>query len=116
MSTTGDPLAGRVPVPDVVVWAGWEGAAMTAQLTHTTRELDSRSSDGIHVRLLWSERDNRASVAVADTKTGDGFAVEVRECDNALDVFHHPFAYAAWQRIDTGSIPQRGNPVERIAA
>jgi hypothetical protein len=70
---------------------------MTAQLAHTTRELDSRSSDGIDVRLLWREHDNRVLVAVADTKTGDGFAVEVREGDCAREVFHHPFAYAAWR-------------------
>ena len=38
-----------------------------------TRELDSRTSDGIHVRLLWHRHDARVAVAVHDTKTGDAF-------------------------------------------
>jgi enolase len=65
------------------------------------RELDHRHNDGIHVRLLWSEPDNRVAVAVADAKTGEAFVVEVRNGDSALDVFHHPYAYAAWRRVDT---------------
>jgi hypothetical protein len=74
---------------------------MTAQILHTMRELHSRVSDGIHVRMLWNEHDGRVAVAVADTKTGEAFAVEVREGERAMDVFHHPFAYAAWREIDT---------------
>jgi hypothetical protein len=69
--------------------------AMTSTITHLTRELDSRTSDGIEVRLLWNEHDGRVLVAVNDAKTGDAFAVEVREGDQAMDVFHHPYAYAA---------------------
>jgi hypothetical protein len=68
---------------------------MTSTITHLTRELDSRTSDGIEVRLLWSEHDGRVLVAVNDSKTGDAFSVEVREGERALDVFHHPYAYAA---------------------
>lgn len=30
---------------------------MTAQILHTTRELHSRVSDGIQVRMLWNEHD-----------------------------------------------------------
>ena len=74
---------------------------MTAETHHTMRELDSRASDGIHVRLLWNEHDGRLAVAVADEKTGDAFAVDVRDGDRAMDVFHHPYAYAAWRKIDT---------------
>ena len=59
------------------------------------RELDSRVSDGIHVRLLWHRRTNRVSVAVSDTKTGEAFDLEVRRGQRALDVFHHPYTYAA---------------------
>jgi hypothetical protein len=73
---------------------------MTAQTLQTMRELDHRQNDGIHVRLLWNEHDGRVAV-VADTKTGDAFAIEVRRGDSARDVFHHPFAYAAWHRVDT---------------
>jgi hypothetical protein len=74
---------------------------MTVDTLQSMRELDRRHSDGIHVRLLWSEPDNRVAVAVADAKTGDAFVVEVRDGDSALDVFHHPYAYAAWHRLDT---------------
>jgi hypothetical protein len=74
---------------------------VTIEILNTMRELDRRQSDGIHVRLLWSEHDNRVAVAVADVKTGDAFVVEVRSGDSARDVFHHPYAYAAHQRVDT---------------
>jgi len=73
---------------------------MIAQILQTMRELHSRVTDGIHVRLLWSQHDGRVTVAVADLKTGDGFVVDVDEADNALDVFHHPYAYAACRGVD----------------
>ena len=60
-----------------------------------TRELDSRSSDGIHVQLLWHPRDGRVSVAVNDTKADRAFELAVHDRDQALDVFRHPYAYAA---------------------
>jgi hypothetical protein len=63
--------------------------------THRARELDSRSSDGISVRLLWYPSQQRVSVAVTDTKTGDEFELPVRDGAHALDVFQHPYAYAA---------------------
>lgn len=58
------------------------------------RELDSRTTDGIEVRLLWRPFGNHVSVAVNDTKIGQAFEVEVRPGQRALDVFHHPYAYA----------------------
>jgi hypothetical protein len=61
----------------------------------TMRELHSRTGDGIHVRLWWSEHDGSVLVTVVDTKDGEDFTVEVREGDRPLDVFHHPYAYAA---------------------
>lgn len=63
--------------------------------TKMTRELDGRITDGIHVRLLWNPNDDRISVAVNDTKTGDAFELPVRDGDRVLDVFRHPYAYAA---------------------
>jgi len=59
------------------------------------RELDSRSSDGIEVRLLWYPQDSRVSVSVQDTTTGESFELQVRRGDRALDVFEHPYAYRA---------------------
>jgi hypothetical protein len=46
------------------------------------------------VRLLWNQHDGRVVVQVADAKTDESFTVEVREGENALKVFHHPYAYA----------------------
>ena len=68
---------------------------MTQGPTHSTRELDVRASDGIEVRLLWCQDDGHVTVAVTDTKTGEAFEVPVREGERALEVFHHPYAYAA---------------------
>jgi hypothetical protein len=41
---------------------------VTAQILTTTRELHSRVSDGIRVRMLWNKHDGRVTVAVADSK------------------------------------------------
>lgn len=68
---------------------------MTATTSTLTRELDSRVSDGIEVRLLWRAQDDRVLVAVRDGRTGDAFSVEVADDQRVLDVFHHPYAYAA---------------------
>ncbi|HWT24840.1 MAG TPA: hypothetical protein VN213_15150 [Solirubrobacteraceae bacterium] len=76
---------------------------MTTHTTHLTRELDRRINDGIDVRLLWCEHDGRVLVAVRDSKTGDAFAVEVHEGESAMDVFRHPYAYAAFHRVDTSA-------------
>jgi antirestriction protein ArdC len=67
---------------------------MTATSTTPMRELDHRQSDGIDVRLLWSQGDNKVHVAVSDRKTGESFVVEVREGESAAQIFQHPFAYA----------------------
>jgi hypothetical protein len=60
----------------------------------STRELDRRSSDGLEVTLLWEAETNRVTVNVFDAKSGDDFDIEV-DATQALDAFHHPYAYAA---------------------
>lgn len=67
---------------------------MTPALLHTMRELDSRTNDGLEVRLLWDPDDGRVAVAVADSKTGDEFGFEVHEHEHAREAFQHPFSYA----------------------
>ena len=67
---------------------------MTATTTHMIRELDHRTSDGIDVRLLWNQHENRVYVTVNDAKTEEAFTIEVRESERAMDVFQHPFAYS----------------------
>ena len=65
------------------------------------RELDQRSNDGIEVTLLWGEADNRVLVLVVNTCSLEAFELEA-EPAAALDVFDHPFAYAAFRGIDYG--------------
>ena len=50
--------------------------------------------------LLWHRRDDRVIVAVEDEKTGTSFELEVLEGERVLDVFHHPYAYAAHRGLD----------------
>ena len=59
-----------------------------------TRELDHRASDGIEVRLLWNAETKAVLVSVAE-RDGVGFEFQVPPT-NALDAFHHPYAYAAY--------------------
>lgn len=66
----------------------------TSSYQTTWRELDSRVSDGIEVRLLWSSDNGNLSVAVNDTRTGQSFQVDVPDATRSMDVFHHPYAYA----------------------
>jgi hypothetical protein len=63
------------------------------------RELAHRSSAGLEVTLLWFRNTNRLVVFVIDERTGDQFEV-FADTANALDVFYHPFAYAARSGID----------------
>ena len=67
--------------------------------TETTgpRELAHRSAAGLDVSLLWFERTGRLAVRVLDSTTGDRFEMWV-ERDDALNAFHHPFAYTASRR------------------
>ena len=73
---------------------------MSEHISTTIRELAARESDGIEVRLLWCERTRKVSVAVRDARSGEAFSMDVRDGDRALDVFHHPYAYAAFHGIE----------------
>ena len=88
----------------------YHGAAypdpLESETSASTRELDSRVSDGIRVRLLWHSCDGHVSVAVEDTKTGEIFDLPVGDDDRPLDVFHHPYAYAARRRHLAGESSQ----------
>ncbi len=81
---------------------------MTQARTDITRELDRRIGDGIEVRLLWRQNDGRLTVAVTDAKNGEAFELPVREGERALEVFHHPYAYAAQPRAS--ACPDRRIP------
>jgi len=62
------------------------------------KELASRDSGSTHVLLLWSRRKGRAAVVVEDDATGEVVEMDVRERENPLELFYHPFGY----------VPKRG--------
>jgi hypothetical protein len=70
------------------------------ETTDTMREMDHRHSDGIDVRMLWDSADDRVIVTVSDAKTGEALELTVAPHENALDVFHHPYAYAAHRGVE----------------
>jgi len=63
------------------------------------RELAFRAGDGIEVSLLWSALENRLTVTVSESRSGEQFALDAAH-DNALDVFYHPYAHAARQAAE----------------
>jgi hypothetical protein len=67
---------------------------MTSDAHPTHRELDSRSGDGLDIRLLWNPDDDSVTVTVADVRTQELFVIPVAARDAAA-AFQHPFAYAA---------------------
>jgi hypothetical protein len=60
------------------------------------RELAQRESDGIVVSLLWHPDDNQLAVLVVDEREHSSLEVPVG-ANKPLDVFNHPYAYAAAQ-------------------
>jgi hypothetical protein len=64
----------------------------------TRRELSRRSSGGLEVVLYWCDRQSAVTLSVSDAGTGEIFEVEVPGAD-ALDAFHHPFAYLHGPRV-----------------
>jgi len=60
----------------------------------TPEELDYRENNGIAVSLLWDRRTSELTVRVRDDVQGEEFDLTAG-ADEALGVFHHPFAYAA---------------------
>jgi hypothetical protein len=72
------------------------------------RELDHRRSDGIEVTLLWNTRTSEVVVAVSE-RDGGRFEFAAHPAE-ALEAFHHPYAYAA---CDARPIPPRRVNVAR---
>ena len=84
---------------------------MTAETLTMVRELDSRVSIGMQVRLLWCEPDDTVWVAVVDMRGGDTFRLRVRPGERPRDVFDHPFAYAAIHGVEPQSLGGHSHPV-----
>ena len=61
------------------------------------RELDHRRADGIEVTLLWNAETKEVLVSVVE-REGDTMEFQVPPAQ-ALDAFHHPYAYAASDQL-----------------
>ena len=70
--------------------------ATRAQMEPRARELDARCSDGIDVSLWWHPADDSLTVEVVAGDESLRLHVAPGE---ALDAFHHPFAYAAHRQV-----------------
>jgi hypothetical protein len=77
---------------------------MTVHDVAGARELDSRDGAGFAATLLWHPVDDALWVTVHDHATGDGFSVDVRAGDRALDVLEHPYAYAVARRTPRAGV------------
>jgi hypothetical protein len=70
------------------------------------RELAHRASNGIEVTLFWGSATGEVVVEVVDHRTAQYFEFPVAS-ENALDAFHHPYAYAARQGVEyEAELPQ----------
>jgi hypothetical protein len=56
-------------------------------------ELAARESHGVSVALLWRRDSDELLVSVHDSKLDESFQLTIRDGDDPLDVFHHPYAY-----------------------
>ena len=84
--------------------------------THTdTRELAHRTADGVEVALLWHPDGDYVSVVVSDARLGETFELVLDDRDDAMDVFHHPYAYAAHRGLEFGVV-SREEEEELVAA
>jgi hypothetical protein len=75
------------------------------------KELARRDAAGSHVALLWSRRKRRAAVVVDDAAAGELVELEIREHDNPLELYQHPYAY-----LETRGHPGRSYRPPRAAA
>ena len=71
-----------------------------ATIPTDARELDHRNADGVEVTLLWHTNGDFLSVVVSDARIGETFELVLDERDNAIDVFNHPYAYAAHRGLE----------------
>ena len=70
------------------------------KLMTQTRELARRQSGTAKILLLWHPRIEQVELAVCDSVTGESFHMDIAPGD-ALDAFHHPYAYAAGHDLGT---------------
>jgi hypothetical protein len=77
---------------------------MAGNATNPYRELAYRANDGVEVVLFWQQNTDHVTVAVSDERIGAYFELAAAP-DQALDVFNHPYAHAAFRRLPYASLP-----------
>jgi hypothetical protein len=75
-------------------------------------ELAVREQNGVEVTLFWIRGTDVLLVAVTDRRNGESLEFALEPGDRPLEVFHHPYAYAAARGIDTG--PSAREPVPEL--
>lgn len=68
------------------------------EMLPASRELAHRSTNGIGVFLMWYPADDSLAIVVTD-ENADSFELVVT-AQEALDVFEHPYAYAAFRGLE----------------
>jgi hypothetical protein len=71
---------------------------MAGSATNPYRELAYRASEGVEVVLFWHQSTDELTVAVSDERSGAYFELAAAP-DQALDVFNHPYAHAAFRGL-----------------
>jgi hypothetical protein len=80
---------------------------MTTPTSQLPNELAYRANDGLEVWLLWTRSSNRLFVLVVDSRLDDSFELDV-SAEEALDAFHHPYAYASFRGVGfRPAVPRR---------
>ena len=72
---------------------------LSAPLVTSRTELARRESGGVTVTLFWSRETDSLALSVLDARGGD-FELVLAPNDRPLDVFDHPYAYAALRGVD----------------
>lgn len=71
---------------------------MESNAANSYRQLAYRASDGVAVILYWHQGTEELLVSVSDEGNGAYFELHAGP-DQALDVFYHPYAHAAFRGL-----------------
>jgi hypothetical protein len=72
--------------------------------TNQYRELAHRANDGVEVVLFWHAATDELTVAVSNGRSGGYFELAAAP-NQALDVFNHPYAHAAFRGLPYAEEP-----------
>jgi hypothetical protein len=77
---------------------------MAGNATNRYRELAHRADHGVEVVLVWHQTTGELTVAVSDARSGAYFELAAAP-EQALDVFNHPYAHAAFRGLPYAEEP-----------